>query len=124
MSVFLIADDSQGKAMMLEAVVKHSQKFPTILIAKTTQDAKALIDSEQIAAAFIDYEMPTENGPAVIAYLKEKQPNSRIALTTSSDSADYEKEAMAAGAEAFVCTTRDEKYVLETLRNLLIEWAG
>lgn len=123
MSAFLIADDSQGKAMMLEAVVKHSGKFPSILIAKTTDEAKALIDTKKISAAFIDYEMPTENGPAVIAYLKQKQPNARIALTTSSDSAEYEKEAKAAGAEAFVCTTNEQKGVLETLQNLLIEWA-
>lgn len=122
MSAFLIADDSQGKMMMLEALVKHSNAFPEILTAVSTEEAKRLIDSHEIAAAFIDYEMPSENGPAVIRYLKEKQPQAHVALTTSSDSAEYERDAREAGAEAFICTTMEEDDVVGKIRSLLEEW--
>ena len=122
MSYFLIADDSPAKVMMLEFIVKRSKHFPNLLIAHSTDEAKKLIDGNDVAAAFIDYEMPSENGPAVIAYLKAKNPSARIALVTSFDSGGYETAARAAGAEACVCTTNEEKEVKEKLENLLIEW--
>lgn len=123
-SFFLIADDSQAKLMMLQMLVRHSKKFPDILVAHSTDEAKKLIDDHDIAAAFIDYEMPTENGPAVISHLKKKHPHAHVALVTSFDSGGYEEAARAAGAEAFVCTTDEEKEVKDKLENLLLEWAA
>jgi len=122
MTAFLIADNSKAKVMMLELLVKKSKKFPAVLIAHSTDEAKKLIDGNDIAAAFIDYEMPTENGPAVIAYLKARNPAARIALVTSFDNGSYEEAARAAGAEACVCTTNEEKEVKDKLEALLMEW--
>lgn len=121
----LIADDSDAKQLMLEGFVRHSHWKVQILTAASTDDAKKLIDANpDIAFAFVDYEMPTEEGPAVIRYLKGKNPNARIALVSSDDSAAYQKNSRDAGAETCVCTSYQSDIVKAELMKLILEWSG
>lgn len=122
MSFFLIADDNGGKTLMLRALVKKSGFDGEVLTAATTDEAKTCIDEHAVSYAFIDYEMPTEDGPAVIRYLKEICPNAKIALVSSSNSERYQKEATEAGAEAYICTSFQSDEVEESILNLLDEW--
>ena len=120
---FLIADDSEGKMFFLESILKHFAKDIPLIKAHTTEEAKKSIDDNpSIAYAFIDYEMPSENGPAVIEYLRGKSPDSRIALVTAFTSEQYKTEALEKGANAFVSTAYAEDEVVSTLKDLLIEW--
>jgi len=118
----LIADDSAGKTLMLKTLIKKSGIETDILTATTTDTAKQLIDSHTIDAAFVDYEMPTENGPAVIAYLRNHQPEARITLASSSDNSTRQAEAIEAGAETCICTSYAPDTVEETVLNLLESW--
>jgi CheY-like chemotaxis protein len=118
--MFLIADDNPAKQMFLARIVKRAG-YTDVAIASTTEEAIALIDANpQIDAAFIDYEIPSEEGPAVIRHLREKNPSARIALVTSEER--YEEKGRAAGADAFVCTTYPENEVIARIENLLLEW--
>lgn len=119
---FLIADDNEAKRIMLESLVKKSKQYAKILSAKTTGEARKLIEEHAIDAAFIDYEIPTEWGPEVIYYLKEKNPTAHVALVTSADSEKYKEEAEKAGSEAFICTSRTEEEVVAEIERVLGEW--
>ena len=120
---FLIADDSPGKRTFLRSILKHALWDGDIVEATTTEEASALIDAHpKIAAAFIDYEIPTQNGPAIIRTLRLVNPRSHIALVTATDSKRYEKDAREAGADAFVCSTWPGDRVVKTLLDLLTEW--
>jgi len=122
MTTFLIADDNPAKAMMLEAMGKKSGIDAEVIRAKTTDEAKGLIDTKKPSFAFIDYEMPTEDGPAVIAYLKEKVPSARIALVSSSNQEEYQKNAEKAGSEAYICTSFQSDEVEREIMDLLEDW--
>ena len=120
---FLIADDSRDKIVMLRHMLKRAQWKGDVLTAKTTDEAKELIDAHpDIAAAFIDYYIPSENGPAVIAFLKQRCPACRIALVSSADNADNAARAKAAGAEAAICTTHRSDFVEREILGLLEAW--
>lgn len=121
-TTFLIADDSDGKAMMLEILIKKSNISTTIVRAKTTDDAKKIIDTTKISYAFIDYNMPSENGPAVIAYLRKGQPTALIAMASSGNSAQYRADAAQAGADAYICTSFREEEVTSSVFALLENW--
>lgn len=124
MPSFLIADDSPQKMRMLRELVERSKWPGEILQAATTEDAKGLVDTHpDISAAFIDYYIPSECGPAVIAYLKDKRPHALIALVSSADNARNTEEAMAAGAETAVCTSNEADRVERELMDLLSEWS-
>ncbi|MDP7069033.1 MAG: response regulator, partial [Candidatus Peribacteraceae bacterium] len=118
MTTFLIADDSDGKRVFLEALVQKSGIAEEVLTATSTEGAKELIDSNTVDAAFIDYEMPSEQGPAVIAYLREKNPSAKIAMVSSGNSDRYRSDATEAGADAYVYTSFEEDTVIENLTDL------
>ena len=121
--LFLIADDSPGKRAFLQELLRHTHWNGDIIEAVSTEDAIQMIEAHpDIAAAFIDYEIPSQNGPAVIRALRSANPNARIALVTASNSQKYQKDAYDAGANAFVCTTWEEDRVIKALTDLLLEW--
>lgn len=119
----LIADDSDAKQMMLTGLVHHHHWMVDILTASSTIEAKQTIDKNRdIAFAFVDYEMPTENGPAVIAYLKKTNPAARIVLVSSDDNARYQKNAKEAGAEKYICTSYQSDVVEREILAAIEEW--
>ena len=123
MSCFLIADDSSDKISFLKQMLSRAAWEGEVLVAMTTEDAKTLIDAHSdITAAFVDYYMPSENGSAVIKYMKATAPRAHVALVSSSDSKANALEASAAGAEATVCTSYRQDEVERRLLDLLEEW--
>ena len=123
MKTFLIVDDSREKILFLRNMLKRAGWEGVVLEAMTTEEAKATIDAHrEITAAFVDYYIPSENGPAVIAYLKEKNPQARIALVSSGDSTKNSEEAKRAGAESVICTSYQSDIVERTILKLLLVW--
>ncbi|TSC97682.1 MAG: hypothetical protein Greene101449_1118 [Candidatus Peregrinibacteria bacterium Greene1014_49] len=119
----LIADDSDAKQMMLEGFIRHNHWHVELFQTMSTEEAKKMIDEHpDIAFAFVDYEMPTENGPAVIRYLKAKNPTARIALVSATDSEQYVTDAMEAGAEKCICTSYQQGVVFQAMGELIEEW--
>lgn len=120
---FLIADDSHGKIDFLRSMLSRVGWNGDIVVAETTEEAMRLIDTHpHISAAFIDYYIPSENGPSVIAYLKKRNPAAKIALVSSADSAKNSKQARDAGAEAVVCTSFRSDVVEQAIVDLLHSW--
>jgi DNA-binding NarL/FixJ family response regulator len=118
---FLIADDSEGKRVRLRGLLHASGWKGTVMIAHTTDEAMRFIDeTSKIDFAFVDYYMPSHNGPAVIRHLRGKCPQAKIALVSSADDPSNAREAREAGADAVVCTTLPDSD--ERLSNLLMEW--
>jgi CheY-like chemotaxis protein len=115
----LIADDSVEKADMLQLIVERAGFDGTILRALTTEEAMQIIDEQFIDLAFIDYFIPTANGPAVIASIRKKNPNAHIALVSSSDNAANCAEAKAAGAEVCICTSWERDRVEDSLMSFI-----
>ncbi len=121
-AALLLADDSETKLMLLERVLGHAKWPGDIVVARTTDEAEALIAAHDIGFAFVDYYMPSKNGPAVIHALKAKHPAAHVVLVSSSDRQHNIDEAMAAGAEGFVCTTWQADRVESALLGVIDEW--
>lgn len=118
----LIADDSEHKVILMKGMLNRMNWKGEILEALTTEDAKALIDEKEIHYALIDFFIPSENGPALIGYLKERYPEARVALVSSSDNYDNLEAAKAAGAEQSICTSYPADEVEQKFTELLEEW--
>lgn len=122
MPTLLIADDSEAKLMLLKGLVRHAHWQGDVHIARTTEEADAFIAEHDIGFAFVDYYIPSRNGPAVIRALKEKNPSAHCILVSSSDQQKNIDEAMAAGAEAFVCTSWEGDRAEKAISELLEQW--
>ena len=124
MSTFLIVDDSPQKIMLMQSMLHRHGWKGTTLIASTTEEAEEMIDTQDIEYGFIDYFIPSENGPAIIRYLKEKNPTARIALVSSSNNPGRNAEAKNAGVEVCICTSDEMDTVEKAFRDLLKNWAS
>jgi CheY-like chemotaxis protein len=121
MSTFLIADDSHDKIFMLRGVLKAGGWTGDVIVAHPSEQAIQLIDStKEIDAAFIDFYIPTHNGPAIIRCLREKFPNAHIALVTSAHNERNYQAATDAGADKTICST--DAWSEETLMKTVREW--
>lgn len=121
--MFLIADDTPAKLQFLASFVKREKWAGEIIQATTTEEAIILIDDHpEISAAFIDYYIPSQRGPAIIRHLREKHPKSLIALVSSADSEENNEEAKAAGANVCICTSIPERDLVEKLGGVIEEW--
>lgn len=123
MGTFLIADDSPEKMRFLLQMLKRAKWEGDILTAVTSEEAFEKIDhAVEIAAAFIDYYIPSKNGPAIIRSLKAKFPEAHVALVSSAESAKNTAEAKTAGAEAVICTTWRSDEVERAILEMLEVW--
>lgn len=120
--MILIADDSDGKIMMLKALLHKAHAKDDIVVAHTTEEAARLIDAHAPTMAFIDYEMPSEQGPAVIAHLRTAVPEAKIAMVSSCNLDAYREDAFAAGADAYVCSSFAADDVERNILGILEEW--
>ena len=106
---------------MLRGILQQSGWKGTILVATTSEEAMEVIErSTRIDCAFIDYYIPSHNGPSIIHHLRSAFPESRIALVSSADNAKNAEEAQHAGADSVVCSTFEDSE--ERLKNLVQGW--
>ncbi len=123
MPTLLIADDSAHKTAMLKDLLAIARWKDPILYAATSEEAMRIIDEHpDISHAFVDYYIPSGNGPAIIGYLKRKNPAARIALVSSSGKQSNLEEALVAGAEACVNTSERADVVERTILEILEDW--
>lgn len=122
MHTLLIADDSEHKVSLLRDLLAIARWPGEILRAATTEDAVRIIDEQTIGFGFIDYYIPSGNGPSVIAHLKKKHPAAHVALVSSSGKQSNLEEALLAGAEACVNTSERADIVERTLLEILEDW--
>lgn len=124
MSALLIADDSQGKIDLIRSMLTHFGWSGDILIAKTSEEASELIGKQTITHAFVDYYIPSNNGPSIIAALKANNPHARIVLVSSSDNPENQQEAIEAGAEVCICTSYKADIVEKAFEEVIRDWMG
>ncbi len=120
--LFLIADDSPEKIDYLLKAIHATEWDIEVVTALTTEDAYDIMRKRRVDFAFIDYYIPNDNGPHMIARLKNRNPRARIALVSSSKKPSNIKEAMDAGAETTLCTSDPAHVVAAQLDRLLREW--
>lgn len=120
--LFLIADDSVEKTKLLVAAIHAAEWDIEVTIATTTEEAYEIMKKRRVDFAFMDYYIPNDNGPHMIARLKNRNPEAKIALVSSSKKESNLKEAREAGAEATICTSDPAHVVAAQLDDLLRSW--
>jgi response regulator of citrate/malate metabolism len=122
-ATLLIADDNPAKIALLQKYLDAVNWDAPVLIAETSDDAMTLIDSTPtIGFGLIDFYIPSQNGPAIIRYLKTANPSARIALVSSGKEPRNLEEAKMAGAETSICTHDPAQIVERDLTRLLKDW--
>ncbi len=117
---FLILDDSEAKIQVEKDALRSIDWPGDILVAMTTEKAEKIFTQHEIVAAFIDYYVPSTNGPAFILKLIAKYPACKVILVTSANNPKNIAEAIDAGALGAVYTGSID--VEEQLTDYLLSW--
>jgi len=104
----LILDDDKSIVMMMESILRRSNKDCHISIARHGSVAFDLINNDQFDIAFIDIWLPDMNGLDVVARIKELNPETDCFVISSQNDKSYINKARMLGVE---------QYILKPLRN-------
>ena len=118
--LFLILDDSEAKIQVEKDAIRAANWPGDILIAMTTEEAEKILTQHEITAAFIDYYVPSTNGPAFILQLIRKYPACKVILVTSANNPKNIAEAIDAGAIGAVYTGSIDAE--EQLEQYVLNW--
>lgn len=120
--LFLLADDFAPKRSFLQSFIEK-QLDVELLLATTSEEAfERIHEHMEITFAFIDYEIPTQNGPSIIKELTKQHPNCKVALVTASPGETYKQNALDAGATGYICTTWPLDQTESAITHLLDQW--
>lgn len=122
--LFLIADDSADKTDYLLKAIHAEEWDVEIATAATSAEAHEIMKRRRVDFAFVDYYIPDNNGPWIIARLKDRNPKARVALVSSSKRPENIEKATAAGAETCICSSDPAHVVAEQLSELIGQWRG
>jgi DNA-binding NarL/FixJ family response regulator len=112
----LIADDQKHARSGLRALLSATLPEAEIREAADGLEAERMAEEFQPDLVLMDVRMPQEDGLAATKWIKSRQPRACV-LVLSIEPA-REAEALAAGADAFVCKCESPDRLLDQLARL------
>jgi len=95
---FLVVDDSKLARMVVRQALRDLHPDCAILEAATGAEADRLDGVEALSAAFIDFNMPEEDGLELAARLRARRPDLPIAIVSANAQTDVLDRARALDA--------------------------
>lgn len=95
---FLVVDDSRLARMMVRQALRDLHPDCAIVEAATGAEADRVDGVETLTAAFIDFNMPDEDGLELAARLRARRPDLPIAIVSANAQTDVLDRARALGA--------------------------
>ena len=115
--LILIADDQKHARQSLRALVVATFPEAEILEATTGREALRLAEEVRPRLAILDVRMPDLDGLAAAREIRSRWPEVRILVLTVDPSCS--REALAAGADAFVTKGEPPERLMSVLDALL-----
>lgn len=95
---FLVVDDSKLARMVVRQMLRELHPDCAILEAATGAEADRVDGVESLTAAFIDFNMPDEDGLELAARLRARRTDLPIAIVSANAQTDVVDRARALGA--------------------------
>jgi len=96
-AIILVDDDANILGIMARIVGFVAMGYDVIPVA-SAQEALTAMDGRTVPLVITDYNMPEMNGLALLAEVKQRSPNTVVALVTAYASADLQRQAWQLGA--------------------------
>ena len=112
----VIADDTEDVRSLLHYTLVLDGRFDVVGLAADGSEAVIAAAAEQPDAVVLDLAMPVMDGMSAIPRIMAVAPEARIVVLSSFGAREMAKQAVAAGAAAFV-----EKATFQTLTSVLVD---
>jgi DNA-binding NarL/FixJ family response regulator len=112
----LIADDQPRARQSMKALLITASPVQEVRVAVNGREAIRLIEESLPDLVLMDVRMPEMDGLEATRLIKERWPEIRVIVLSLYP--DYTTDALAAGADAFVCKGESPEKLLATLSAL------
>jgi len=113
----LVADDEESYRTILGSELQRAGY--TIVLASDGEEAIRALSKEKIDLALLDIKMPKTDGLAVLKYIREKCPDTKVIILTGFADLRIAMEAKENGAIDFVSKPFSLDDILATIRQSL-----
>lgn len=110
----LVVDDYMIIRKLITEILKKHKNVKKIFIAENGQEAKKILDSEEVDMILLDLLMPKVNGFEVLDYIEEKEYNNMPIIVFSTDETQ-KFLALEKGAHEFLHKPVSEKQLIKTI---------
>ena len=116
----LVVDDQNISRGFFEMYVRASVNYELAAGLRTAQEAVRYVDENKVDLLILDVMMQDGiDGLTAAEMIKQKHPEVKIILTTSTSETSWEQKAKAAGIESFWYKEYDEHGLLEIMERTL-----
>ena len=121
-ATILIVDDHDEVRASLRNWLGATFPECRLLEAKSGEDALDLAREHRPALIIMDVTLPKMNGIEATRQIKAAVPEASVVILTVHDAPEYESDAVAAGASAYILKERAHTQLVATARKLLNRW--
>lgn len=118
MTHILLLEDLTEIRAWLKALVQRVFPKSQIAEAARVQDALQLVQTQRFDLAMIDLGLPDGSGVAVVARLRELQPESQSVVVTIHDDDEHLFPALQAGAYGYILKEQPRELIAEQLQRI------
>ena len=112
----LIVDDHRMFADSLSRLLSDEDDIAVVGVATTGADAVRMVDQLRPDVMLVDYEIPDQNGVAITAEVKRRQPDVMVVMLTGSTDDRVLLAAIDAGCSGFLTKDRAAVEVANAVR--------
>ena len=118
MKVFVVEDHPAVRQGIVETINREAE-LCVCGEADDAQPALAAIEAAMPQLVLVDIQLKSSSGLDLIRILHQRFPALPVVAMTMFDPVRYEKQALAAGASAFIVKQEGAEKMLEIIRNVL-----
>jgi len=113
----LIVDDEENLLLLLERIL--SKQGYQVVTAKSSYDARALLETRVFQLAILDIKMFPLGGVFLLGEIKSRSPSTEVIMITAYPTVDTRNECMKKGASTYLTKPVDIQELKTTINSLL-----
>lgn len=117
MKTILVVDDAMFMRKTFRLILEKNG-YQVVGEASNGLEAVSMYEELQPDIVTMDLTMPEMDGISATKAIQSSHPNSIVVIVSAMGQDSYVREAIMAGARAFIVKPFQESYVLETLRKI------
>jgi two-component system, NarL family, response regulator NreC len=116
MTKIVIADDHRVVRSGLRMVLDREEDFEVVAEAGDVADARRYVRAHRPDVLVLDLNMPGEASLPAIPVIREESPATRVVVLTMQDDPAFAREALQAGASAYVLKEAADEELVQAVR--------
>ena len=116
MTKIVIADDHRVVRSGLRMVLDREEDFEVVAEAGDVADARRYVRAHRPDVLILDLNMPGDPSLAAIPVIREESPATRVVVLTMQEDPAFAREALQAGASAYVLKEAADDELVEAVR--------